>query len=236
MNKEENPTPKISIIIPTLNESNNLPLLLSDLAEINDSEIIIVDSTSKDKTDQIAILYGAKFFKLNKKNRGLQLNFGAKKARSKWLLFLHADSRLRINWSNKIKFIIKKNYSDLIYFFDLKINNKKFKYRIIEFMVFLRCLFYKSPYGDQGLLINKENYFRNNGYKEIPIMEDFDFITRIQNKNLLIPLKIAIYTSSRKWERRNIIIQSFENWLFRKRWSRGNSLDQIYKDYYKKRY
>jgi len=38
---------KISIIIPTINEANNLPLLLSDLSTIyKDVEIIIVDCGS----------------------------------------------------------------------------------------------------------------------------------------------------------------------------------------------
>ena len=43
--------PKISIIIPTINEANNLPLLLSDLMTTNrEGEIIIVDCGSEDRT------------------------------------------------------------------------------------------------------------------------------------------------------------------------------------------
>ena len=50
---------KISIIIPTINEANNLPLLLSDLSGIQkDGEIIIVDCGSEDKTIDIANIYG----------------------------------------------------------------------------------------------------------------------------------------------------------------------------------
>ena len=46
--------PKFSIIIPTYNESQNLPLLLSDLSNINSKdEIIIIDANSKDKTRDI---------------------------------------------------------------------------------------------------------------------------------------------------------------------------------------
>ena len=46
--------PKISIIIPTYNESQHLPLLLSDLSISNEeAEIIIVDCNSKDKTREI---------------------------------------------------------------------------------------------------------------------------------------------------------------------------------------
>ena len=44
----------ISIIIPTFNEANNLPLLLSDLSIIQkESEILIVDCGSEDRTVDI---------------------------------------------------------------------------------------------------------------------------------------------------------------------------------------
>ena len=70
--------PKISIIIPTYNESQHLPLLLSDLSiSKKEAEIIIVDCNSKDKTREIGSLYGSKIYKSKKKNRGLQLNVGA---------------------------------------------------------------------------------------------------------------------------------------------------------------
>ena len=70
---------KISIIIPTINEANNLPLLLSDLLSIQkEGEIIIVDSGSEDKTIDIANNYGPKVFISKEKNRGLQLSMGAK--------------------------------------------------------------------------------------------------------------------------------------------------------------
>ena len=70
---------KISIIIPTINEANNLPLLLSDLSITHkEGEIIIVDCGSEDKTIDVANIYGAKVFKSEERNRGLQLDIGAK--------------------------------------------------------------------------------------------------------------------------------------------------------------
>ena len=55
---------EISIIIPTINEANNLPFLLSDLSIIQkEGEIIIVDCGSKDKTIDVANIYGAKVYK-----------------------------------------------------------------------------------------------------------------------------------------------------------------------------
>ena len=58
---------KISIIIPTINEANNLPLLLSDLSIIQkEGEILIIDSGSDDRTTEIASIHGAKVYKAKK--------------------------------------------------------------------------------------------------------------------------------------------------------------------------
>ena len=222
---------KISIIIPTLNESNNLPLLLSDLSEISEeSEILIIDSLSNDKTKAISYIYGCKFYKIYKKNRGLQLNFGAKKAKGNWLLFLHADSRLKLNWSEEIKTILKKE-SNFIYFFNFKIQKRNYSFKFLELLVNLRCFLFKTPFGDQGLLINKSNFFKQGGFKEIPLMEDIDFIRRI-DKKYLKPLRNSIYTSERKWKKKNFMLQALHNWKLRKKWMNGDSLEAIYSRYY----
>ena len=225
---------KISIIIPTYNEANNLPLLLSDLSIIQkEGEILIVDCCSKDKTIEIANIYGAKIYQSKEKNRGLQLNIGANNAKGEWFIFLHADSRLQPDWFTKTKSILINNES-YIYFFKFKINNKKIIYRFLELIVNLRSFFFKTPYGDQGLIIHKKNYYKNKGYSKIALMEDLDFITRLKKKNNLRLLNFPIYTSSRKWEKTNIFSQALKNWNFRRRWLKGESIKSIYNDYYKK--
>ena len=225
--------PKISIIIPTYNESQHLPLLLSDLSIINEEiEIIIVDCNSKDKTRDIANIYRTNILISKEKNRGLQLNIGAKKARGNWFIFLHADSRLSQDWLKKVKSVIKED-EKFIYFFKFKISNEKIIYRILEFFVNIRSTICKNPYGDQGLMIHRTTYFKNKGYKKIPLMEDLDFIKRLKNKVPLRMLNTSIYTSCRKWEKTNIIFQAFKNWNFRKRWLKGESIKSLYCDYYK---
>ncbi len=226
--------PKISIIIPTYNESQHLPLLLSDLSITKEeAEIIIVDSDSEDKTREIGKLYGSKIYKSKKKNRGLQLNIGAKKAKGKWFIFIHADSRLSKGWLKKVNSVIKHD-NNFVCFFKFKINNRKIIYRFLEIVVNLRSFFFKDPYGDQGLLIHSGAYFKNKGFRKIPLMEDLDFIKRLKNKIPLKMLTIPIYTSSRKWEKTNIIFQAFKNWNLRKRWLRGESIKSLYDEYYKK--
>ena len=225
---------KISIIIPTINEANNLPLLLSDLSILkNNSEIIIIDCGSKDKTIEVAKIYGAKVYKSKEKNRGLQLNTGAKNSKGDWLIFLHADTRLTLDWFTKIKSVFKGD-KNFIYYFKFKINDKKIIYRILEILVNFRSQYFKQPYGDQGLIIHRSTYLKNKGFREIPLMEDVDFLMRLNSKKDLKQLHLPIFTSSRKWERTNIFLQAFKNWNFRRRWLKGESLKTIYSDYYKK--
>ena len=225
---------KISIIIPTINEANNLPLLLSDLSSIQkEGEIIIVDCGSEDKTIDIANIYGAKVFISKERNRGLQLDIGAKNSKGEWLIFLHADTRLTHDWFKKINSFLKGN-KNIIYYFEFKINHKKIIYRVLEILVNIRSKFFKQPYGDQGLIIHRTIYFKNNGFRNIPLMEDVDFLMRLNQKKDLKQLNFPIFTSSRKWERTNIFLQAIKNWHFRRRWLKGESLKSIYSDYYKK--
>ena len=225
---------KISIIIPTINEANNLPLLLSDLSIIKkEGEIIIVDCGSEDKTIEIANIYGAKVYKSKERNRGLQLDIGAKNSKGNWLIFLHADTRLTHDWFRKINSALKGD-KNLIYYFKFKINHKKTIYRILEILVNFRSQYFKQPYGDQGLIIHRSIYNKSNGFRKIPLMEDLDFLRRLNNKKDLKQLNFPIFISPRKWEGTNIFVQALKNWKFRRRWLKGESIKSIYSDYYKK--
>jgi len=224
---------KISIIIPTFNEANNLPLLLSDLSIIKkEGEIIVVDCGSEDKTIDIANICGAKVYKSKERNRGLQLDMGAKNSKGDWLIFLHADTRLTNDWLKKIKSIIKGN-ENYMYYFKFRINDKKIIYRVLEILVNFRSQYLKQPYGDQGLIIHKSIYLMNNGFRKIPLMEDIDFFRRLNNKNNLKQLNMPIFTSSRKWGKTNIFLQAFKNWNLRRRWLNGESTKLLYSEYYR---
>ena len=225
---------KLSIIIPTLNEAKRLPLLLADInISPFEFELIVVDGGSTDLTSFIAKLGGAKFLTNDQANRGAQLHKGAMEARGEWLLFLHADCRMDKNWFSVINNVIEnKLQENYAWFFDFKVKEKGIIWLALEIAVAIRSNLLKRPYGDQGLLISKGLYLKLGGFKELQIMEDLDFIIRINQKTLLKPLGLAIETSSRKYLKGNVITNSIKNAILRHKWKRGESIEKLAKSYY----
>jgi len=87
--------PYVSIIIPTKNEAGNIEKCIQSCRSQNYQkiEIIVIDNFSKDKTYQIAKKLADKTLKKGTE-RSSQRNFGAKKAKGSYLLFLDADMQL----------------------------------------------------------------------------------------------------------------------------------------------
>jgi len=98
---------KISVVINTLNEENNLPRALASVKKFAD-EIIVVDMKSDDSTVDIAKKAGAKVYEY--KRMGYvepARNFAIGKATGKWILIIDADEQLPKNLAKKLKEIVK---------------------------------------------------------------------------------------------------------------------------------
>lgn len=100
----------ISVTIITLNEEENLERCLKSISSIT-SEIIIVDSGSKDKTLEIAKKYKARVFVRKFDNYANQKNFALRQARGEWILSLDADEEITPELKNEIKLAIDHKQS-----------------------------------------------------------------------------------------------------------------------------
>jgi len=102
---------KLSVAIITLNEEKNLERCLKSVEGIAD-EIIVLDSGSKDKTQQIAEKFGAQFLFNKWPGHVAQKNIALEKCLGDWVLSLDADECLTAELANEIKNILNGNIED----------------------------------------------------------------------------------------------------------------------------
>lgn len=193
---------KISIIIPVLNEAENIGLVISSIQRAENIEVIIIDGGSQDNTVKIAENLGVKVIVTNR-GRALQMNQGAKIATGEILLFLHGDTQLPIGFETEVRetFI---NSNIIAGAFQLKIKGDQWRLRLIEKTVFWRSKYLQMPYGDQAIFIKASSFWELGGFPEQPIMEDFEFIRRLNHLGKIEILSSSVITSGRRWQKLGI--------------------------------
>ena len=204
-------TSDISIIIPTLNEEsqvNNWRRLLalaagSDTETSMPCEIIIVDGGSSDQTVPLARSLGFRVESCQS-GRGAQLNHGARLARGRILLFLHADTELPADFTKPLLYCLN-NTSAIAGAFSLTIKDAGLLLQAVCFGANLRSRLLHLPYGDQAIFIRRDDFLRLGGFPETPIMEDFIFIRRARQEGRITTLPQRVTTSARRWQRLGII-------------------------------
>lgn len=189
---------EISIIIPVYNEISMIDKLMKNLKQFKDScEIIFVDGGSSDGTD-LRISENYRLIYSPKKGRSNQMNYGADQSRGEILFFLHADSILPVDALIQIQNIISNGYR--VGCFKIKFNSKNILMKICGLMSNLRVSMRNIAFGDQGIFIRKDYFYKLGGFSEIPLMEDYKLSMDIKADGEKIVLaKSKIKTSERRF-------------------------------------
>ena len=194
----------LSIIMPTLNAGEGLRRSLPPLAALNAlnlvHEVIFADGGSTDETYDIAEAAGARVVAAER-GRGQQLAEAATVAKGRWLLFLHADTRLDPRWHEPVwSFMLEPGNIRRAGFFRFKLNDGRKRAKFLEWLVELRVELFGLPYGDQALLISRDFYREIGGFKPVPLMEDVDIVRRI-GRCRLVRLPLDAITSAERYHR-----------------------------------
>ncbi len=201
----------ISIIIPTLNEAKKLPELMKALfASCVDKEIIVVDGGSQDETRDIARTYPINLLTCDS-GRGQQLHTGALAAKGDILFFLHADSQISPESLSAIQTTLERDSESIGGNFKLLFAGDRLFYRFMNhFYAWIRQ--WGLYYGDSGIFIRRSAYEQLGGFGSLPIMEDYDFVRRMERcgKTCCIQ-EPAMITSTRRFEGKTPI-QMFWLW------------------------
>lgn len=174
----------ISVIIPTLNEEEYLPVVLRSVRKqsIKDLEIIVADANSKDRTVEIAKSFGCKVTKGGMPGKGR--NEGAKVAKGDIFVFLDADANLPSSFLKKFLKEFERRRLDVAGC-SMKIHNKKRIYRVFEKM---HELYFKStekfyPHATNCIVVKQWLHEEVGGFDEtIKLGEDFKYIQATSKK------------------------------------------------------
>ena len=107
---------QISAVIVTYNEERNIARCLDSLKDVVD-EIVVVDSYSNDRTEEICRPYNAVFIKHRFAGYIEQKNYAVLQASSPYILSLDADEALSVELKNSIR-KVKANWTHDAYYFN----------------------------------------------------------------------------------------------------------------------
>ena len=224
---------RLSIIIPALNEADNILATLAPLQAMRARgvEVILVDGGSVDATKTMAIRLVDGVID-SARGRAAQMNAGARAAHGDSLLFLHADSRLPIDADFLIKDALSRSHIAWGRF-DVTIEGKHIILPIIAAFMNARSRVSGIATGDQGIFTTRAAFEACGGFPDQPLMEDIEFSS--QMKKLAPPICLAdkIITSGRRWEKHGVWRTILLMWWLRLRYWLGASPAEIHRAYTK---
>lgn len=190
-----------SIIIPTFNEEEYLPILLESIKKqkFDDYEIIIADANSEDRTREIAKEYGCIVIEGGMPGAGR--NNGAKIAKGEILLFLDSDLKLTDDYLRDVLYEFRMERLGIA-ITQMKPLSKKSEDELLHrlanyFMIGVEKI---KPHGAgcYGIIVKKELHEKGGGFDEsLTFGEDSDYIERlgrIERFKVLRNAKIGVST------------------------------------------
>ncbi|TAM82500.1 MAG: glycosyltransferase [Acidobacteria bacterium] len=193
----------VSIVIPTYNEAASIPAVLERLKDVQgDFEVLVADGGSTDRTRQLvreaAAVYPRRLRLVECiRNRATQLNDAARQACGDAFLFLHADMLVPRETVEAIERSLR-DASVVGGNFQIVFEGNRFVERF-----FTWCYRVRRPfgiyYGDSGVFVRRSVFDRLGGFKPIPIMDDYEFIRRLERAGRTVCLTPPMLVSDRRW-------------------------------------
>lgn len=221
---------KISIIIPTLNESLTIGSVLEHLQTFREKghEIIVVDGGSADDTITQCET-NADMVLMGRRGRALQMNLGAKFASGKILLFLHADTWLPKDADH---LIIESLARGKVWGrFDVCLSGTGRLLPYISWCMNFRSRLTGIATGDQAIFVHQPVFESLKGFKVIDLMEDIDLSSRLKRIGPPACLRQLAMTSARRWIRGGVIKTILLMWCLRSAFALGinpTRLNELY--------
>ena len=193
---------RISVIVPVFNEEQDIAATIERARASGEVEIIVVDGGSTDRTRKIARSLGVKVLK-SPQGRAVQMNAAADSATGDILLFLHADTLLPDGWIHSVIEELKRPATAAAAF-SLRFSSYVKGLKIVEMLANFRGRVLQMPYGDQAIFLRADLFREVGGYRNLPLMEDWDLVSRLRKRGRIRIVAAEVITSSRRWKKHGV--------------------------------
>lgn len=191
----------LSIIVPVFNEESIITKLLTQPFVAAADEVIVVDGGSHDGTRELAARY-AKVIE-SELGRGIQMNAGAKVATSDLLLFLHADVVLQASAMDAVRHACA-DQAVAGGCFDIVFDGGDWVSKTFTWIYHHRRPFH-IIYGDAGIFCRRKVFEELDGFRNLAIMEDYEFARRLWHCGRMALLAEPIWVSDRRWRKAGLL-------------------------------
>nr|WP_298413126.1 TIGR04283 family arsenosugar biosynthesis glycosyltransferase [uncultured Halomonas sp.] len=211
--------PRLSIIIPTLNEAHEIEEQLVSLLGlwVCGCEIIVADGGSQDQTVALASPFVSRVL-VCEPGRARQMNAGARASRGDTLLFLHADTRLP---RRADQLIIQALTQRAWGRFDIALSGRHPLLKMVAGAMNLRSRLTGIATGDQAIFMTRQAFDAVGGFPEQPLMEDIEMSARLKRLSSPACLSQRVTSSGRRWEHDGLWRTILLMWRLRYRYWRG---------------
>ncbi len=203
----------LSVVLPTFNESKSGYLLpiLTNLNELTDTEIIVVDGGSTDQTLALLNDFDVKLITLENSTRAARLNKGIDESRGEMILLHHPRSLLKVDCIMRLQALVSEcrpTWGGFTHRFDFNhpllrftswySNRIRFDLRGIVYLD--HCLFFDGDLKEKGMRL-----------PDIDIFEDTELSKQL--RKFAKPLRLAdeAQTSAIRFQKNGVYRQALMN-------------------------
>lgn len=207
------------MIIPSLNEAATIGAAIDSAAG---AEVILTDGGSTDGTIDIARARGTRVVE-GESMRARQMNRAAEAATGEALIFLHADTILPAGALDAVGNALE---SGIVFggfrlaFLEPGLEGSA---RAINF----RTRFTRAPWGDQAQFVRRDLFLAAGGYREMPIMEDYELARRMKRNGPTAILPLTVRTSGRRFLQKGRVHTAVLNWTIIAAYHLGASPERL---------
>lgn len=186
-----------SVIIPSRREGSRLLEAVREArALFGEGEVVVVTFEETGAIRDAVRAEGGMWLEAPRPGRGLQLRLGAECSRGRYLVFLHADTRLPADAGRLIRSALA---IDGVAGGAFRLGFDR-AHPVLDALAWLSRMTLRTAFlGDQCLFCTREAYEAAGGFSPEPLFEDVDLARRLARVGRLVRLSRTVTTSARRF-------------------------------------